>query len=160
LSAHASHGLIAELRAAASRTRIIALTHSPSPALIQEILAAGALGCLTKDCASQELMTAIRTAHAGKIYLSPSIAQAVVSGYVLQGKPASKIVGLTAREKQILRLIADGTNTKQIAATIGVSVKTIETHRRRMMKKAGAHSVAELTKYAVREGITSLEPRS
>ncbi|MDB5323233.1 MAG: helix-turn-helix transcriptional response regulator, LuxR family [Phycisphaerales bacterium] len=158
LSAHAARSSIEGLRAASPRTRIIALTLSPTTGFIREILSAGASGCLTKDCTSDELLIAIRTVAIHKVYLSPQIAEAVVSGYVLQDKPASRTAALSAREKQILRQIADGESTKQIAAAIGVSAKTVETHRRRMMKKLGAHSVAELTKYALREGITSLEP--
>jgi DNA-binding NarL/FixJ family response regulator len=160
-SAHASRGSIEGLRAASPRTRVIALTLSPSTSFIQEILSAGAAGCLTKDCASSELLLAIRTVASHKVYLSPHIAEAVVSGYVLQDKPAAaRALPLSGREKQILRQIADGQSTKEIAASIGVSSKTVETHRRRMMKKLGAHSVAQLTKYALREGITSLEPHS
>jgi DNA-binding NarL/FixJ family response regulator len=156
-ASHGSRSLISALRSACPRTRVIALTHSPGTEFIQEVLAAGAAGCLTKDCASDELLTAIRTVFDAKVYLSPPIAEAVVSGYVLRGRSSSRSAPLSAREKQILRLIADGENTKQIAATVGVSAKTIETHRRRMMQKLGVHSIAALTKYALREGITSLE---
>lgn len=152
-----SRSLIAALRSSCPRSRVIALTHSPGTEFIQEILSAGAAGCLTKDCASDELLAAIRTVFQSKVYLSPPIAEAVVSGYVLRGRSPSRAVGLSAREKQILRLIADGANTKKIAAAVGVSAKTVETHRRRMMQKLGVHSIAELTKYALREGITSLE---
>jgi len=160
LSAHGARELFVDMRSAAPHTRIIALTISPNTTFLREILAAGVAGCLTKECASADLVTAIRTVMTHKVYLSPKIAEAVVSGYVLpggagrgRGKPAS----LSAREKQILQRIADGESTKQIAAACGVSNKTIETHRRRIMQKLGKHSVAELTKYAVREGITSLE---
>jgi DNA-binding NarL/FixJ family response regulator len=157
LSTHGSRGLISDLRAAAARVRVVALTHSPGAESIQEILSAGVAGCLTKDCACDELLAAIRTVFAFKVYLSPFVAEAVVSGYVLRGKPASRTAGLSAREKLILRRIADGETTKQIATAVGVSVKTIETYRRRMMQKLGVHSVAELIKYALREGMTSLE---
>jgi DNA-binding NarL/FixJ family response regulator len=85
------------------------------------------------------------------------MSDAVVSGYVLPRDQSSAQRSLSMREKDILQRIADGETTKQIALTLGVSVKTIETHRRRMMEKLGRHSVAELTKYAVSEGLTSLE---
>jgi DNA-binding NarL/FixJ family response regulator len=154
---HGSKSLISALRSACPKARVLALTHSPGTEFIQDILSAGAAGCLTKDCASDELLAAIRTVFNAQVYLSPAIAEAVVSGYVLRGRAPSRAAGLSAREKQILRLIADGQTTKQVAASVGVSAKTVETHRRRMMQKLGVHSIAELTKYALREGITSLE---
>jgi DNA-binding NarL/FixJ family response regulator len=141
-ASQSSRSLISALRSACAKTRVIALTHSPGTEFIQEILSAGAAGCLTKDCASDELLTAIRTVFDSKVYLSPAIAEAVVSGYVLRGRASSRTAGLSGREKQILRLIADGESTKKIAASIGVSAKTIETHRRRMMQKLGVHSIA------------------
>jgi DNA-binding NarL/FixJ family response regulator len=158
LSAHASKELIQSFRAASAGTRVIAMTLSPNTSFLREILGAGVAGCLTKECASADLMTAIRTVMTHKVYLSPKIAEAVVSGYVLPGAgKGGRPVALSAREKQILQRIADGESTKQIAHAFGVSNKTIETHRRRIMQKLGKHSVAELTKYAVSEGITSLE---
>jgi DNA-binding NarL/FixJ family response regulator len=137
---------------------MLALTLWPNTTFIREILEAGAAGCLTKECASADLVTAIRTVMTHMVYLSPRIAEAVVNGYVLPGgKSAGAARALSARERQILRRIADGETTKQIALAFKVSTKTIETHRRRIMQKLGKHSVAELTKYAVREGLTSLE---
>jgi DNA-binding NarL/FixJ family response regulator len=102
-------------------------------------------------------VTAIRTVMAGRIYLSPVIAEAVVTGYVIpKSKHAAKQL-LSSREREILQRIADGETTKHIASRLGVSSKTIETYRRRVMEKLHLRSVAELTKYAVREGLTSLE---
>lgn len=142
---------------ARSGTRVIVLTYQADAGFVREVLQAGASACLTKESASSELVTAIRTVMSQQTYLSPTIADAVVAGYVLpRGKRKSGRT-LSAREREILQRIADGETTKAIAATLGVSTKTIETHRRRMMEKLGLHSVAELTKYAVRTGITSLE---
>jgi DNA-binding NarL/FixJ family response regulator len=112
---------------------------------------------LTRDSASAELVTAIRTVVAHQTYLSPSIADTVVAGYVLPRGKRKGARSLSAREREILQRIADGQTTKTIASALGVSGKTIETHRRRLMEKLGLHSVAELTKYAVRAGLTSLE---
>jgi DNA-binding NarL/FixJ family response regulator len=159
LATHGAQDLIQSMRLACPTARVLALTLWPNTTFIREILEAGAAGCLTKECASVDLVTAIRTVMTHKVYLSPRIAEAVVNGYVLPagGKSAGGTRALSARERQILRRIADGETTKQIALAFKVSTKTIETHRRRIMQKLGKHSVAELTKYAVREGLTSLE---
>ncbi len=140
-----------------SGSRVIVLALHPDAPFIREILEAGAAGCLTKECASEEMVTAIRTVAEKQLYLSPRMTDAVVSGYVLPRKGGRRDGALSARERDILRRIADGETTKQIARALGVSTKTVETHRRRMMQKLGLHSVAELTKYAVREGLSSLE---
>jgi DNA-binding NarL/FixJ family response regulator len=159
LATKGAQDLIQAMRVACPTARVLALTLWPNTTFIREILEAGAAGCLTKECASADLVTAIRTVMTHKVYLSPRIAEAVVNGYVLPagGKAAGGARALSARERQILRRIADGETTKQIALAFKVSTKTIETHRRRIMQKLGKHSVAELTKYAVREGLTSLE---
>jgi DNA-binding NarL/FixJ family response regulator len=158
LATRGAQDLLQAMRAACPTARVLALTLWPNTTFIREILEAGAAGCLTKECASADLVTAIRTVMNHKVYLSPRIAEAVVNGYVLPaGKSAGGVRALSARERQILRRIADGETTKQIALAFKVSTKTIETHRRRIMQKLGKHSVAELTKYAVREGLTSLE---
>jgi DNA-binding NarL/FixJ family response regulator len=136
---------------------VLALGMRADTTLIRQILEAGAAGCLTRQCASTDLVTAIRTVMAQKIYLSPRIAEAVVSGYALPSDRAAMDRTLSTREREILRRIADGETTKQTAGTLGVSVKTVETHRRRIMHKLGLHSVADLTKHALREGLTSIE---
>ena len=138
-------------------TRVLLLTVHSDPAFFRELLEAGAAGCLTKESASEELVTAIRTVMTRKIYLSPAIADAVVSGFVIpRSKQAAKRL-LSSREREILQRVADGETTRHIAARLEVSTKTIETYRRRVMQKLRLRSVAELTKYAVREGLTSLE---
>jgi len=137
--------------------RVILLTVHSDPPFFREVLQAGAAGCLTKESASEDLVTAIHTVTAGRIYLSPAIAEAVVAGYVSpRAKTLAKRV-LSSREREILRRIADGETTRDIAAGLQVSTKTIETYRRRVMEKLRLRTVAELTKYAVREGLTSLE---
>jgi DNA-binding NarL/FixJ family response regulator len=142
---------------ARSGTRVIVLTFQADPGFVRDVLQAGVAACLTRESASAELVTAIRTVTSKQTYLSPTIADAVVTGYVLsRGKRSSRRM-LSGREREILQRIADGQPTRAIASALGVSGKTIETHRRRVMEKLGLHSVAELTKYAVREGLTSLE---
>ena len=141
----------------ASATRIVLLTVHSEPSFFREVLQAGAAGCLTKESASEELVTAIRTVMTRKVYLSPAIAEAVVSGFVIpRSKQAAKRL-LSSREREILQRIADGETTRQIAGRLEVSTKTVETYRRRLMEKLRLRSVADLTKYALREGLTSLE---
>jgi DNA-binding NarL/FixJ family response regulator len=143
---------------AAGRTgiRIIVCSLAASAEFVREVFAAGVTGCLTKECASEELAIAIRTVMSGNTYLSPSLAGALV-GYMLPRDRARSQRNLSIREQDILQRIADGQTTKEIARTLGVSSKTVETHRRRIMEKLGRHSVAQLTKYAVSSGLTSLE---
>jgi DNA-binding NarL/FixJ family response regulator len=149
--------LIRSIVRADAEVRVIALTLSPAATAVREILEAGALGCLTKECAAAELVAAIRTVMPGKVYLSPRLVDQVVSGYVRSPGEAGPQRSLAPREREVLRRIAGGQTTKGIAYALGVSAKTVETHRRRIMEKLGMHSVAELTKYAVLQGVTPLE---
>jgi len=139
-------------------TRVIALSMHADKRFVSGMLEAGACGYLLKDSAFEELARAIRTVNAGQIYLSPAVAGTVVEGYLggspRSGRPAAE---LTPREREVLQLIAEGLATKQIAGRLAVSVKTVETHRRQVMEKLEVASVAELTKYAIREGLTSVD---
>jgi DNA-binding NarL/FixJ family response regulator len=123
------------------------------------MLEAGACGYLLKDCAFEELAQAIRNVAEGNTYLSPRIADVVVRGYLDKVPGPSRGLGaaLTPREREVLQLLAEGMSAKEIASHLHVSVKTVETHRRNMMEKLNMHSIAELTKFAVREGLVSIE---
>ena len=123
------------------------------------MLKAGASGYVLKDCAFEELQTAIHAVLANRVYLSKDITGVVVDNYVrqLSAADASSPVALTPKEREVLQLLAEGRTTKQIAIQLHVSGKTIETHRKHIMDRLDLHSVAELTKYAIREGITSLD---
>lgn len=138
--------------------RVIALSMHQERQYVARMLEAGAAGYLLKDCAFEEMVDAIRTVIQGQTYLSPKIAGTVVEDYVrnLSADNLTAKQELTPREREVLQLMAEGESTKQIARTLDVSVKTIETHRRNTMKKLELDSVAELTKYAIREGLTSL----
>ena len=140
-------------------TRVIALSIHSDRRFVTEMLKAGASGYLLKDCASEEFVRAIRTVAAGETYLSPTVAGSVVEAYLAQGSAAgpSASTPLTPRQREVLQLLAEGWSTKQMAVRLHVSVKTIETHRKQIMDELDIHSVAELTKFAVREGLTSLE---
>ncbi|MHC4659190.1 MAG: response regulator [Planctomycetota bacterium] len=139
--------------------KIIALSMHSDALFVTEMLRSGASGYLLKDCAFEELVRAIRTVTAGKTYLSPTISGVVVNDYlhrVSKGDSSDSQV-LSNREREVLQLLAEGKTTKQIALKLHISAKTVETHRRQIMDKLDIHSIAELTKYAIRKGFTSLE---
>lgn len=138
--------------------KVIALSMYSDKQFVQGMMQAGASGYLLKDCAFDELVNAIRVVSAGETYLSPGIAGIVVQDYVnrLPNSAASAATVLTKREREVLQLISEGKSTKVIAIQLDVSIKTVETHRRQMMEKLGIRTVAGLTKYAIREGLTSL----
>jgi DNA-binding NarL/FixJ family response regulator len=138
--------------------RVIGLSMHTDRRFVSEMLKAGAVGFVSKDSAFEELVQAIRTVLAGKVYLSPAAAGVVVDDYLRRSSvgEANAFSSLTAREREVLQLMAEGRNTKQIAMDLHVSIKTVETHRRQIMEKLELFSVAELTKYAIREGLTTL----
>ena len=139
--------------------KVLALSMHTDKRFVTGMLKAGASGYMLKDGAFEELIHAIRLVASNRIYLSPGIGSVLVDDlrHPSQDKgPALPL--LTAKEREVLQLVAEGKSTKEIASQLNVSVKTAETHRQHIMEKLGIHSVAELTKYAVREGLTSLEP--
>jgi DNA-binding NarL/FixJ family response regulator len=139
--------------------RVLILSMHSARRFVVETLAAGARGYLLKDCASEELVRGIRTVAADETYLSPKVADIIVRDY-MKRLPESQQPGLailSSREGEVLQLIAEGLNTKEIAFTLGISAKTVETHRQQIMKKLNLYSVAELTRYAIREGLTPLD---
>ncbi len=140
-------------------TRVIALSMHSDKRFVMGMLRAGASGYLLKDCASQELANAIVQVAGGKKYLSPEITGVVIDDFLLGGSAEEVAAAspLSPREREVLQLIAEGWSTKQIASHLYVSIKTIETHRRQIMRKLDLHAIADLTKYAIREGLTSIE---
>jgi DNA-binding NarL/FixJ family response regulator len=142
-------------------TKVLALSMLHDRVCVLECLKAGAKGYLVKNCAAEELLIAIRALAAGESYLCSKIA-----GLVIQGVSRNKSDGsentsshaeLSKRELEVLKLIADGMSTKEIAYILNVSVKTINVQRFNIMKKLDLRSIAALIKYAVREGLTSAE---
>jgi DNA-binding NarL/FixJ family response regulator len=136
--------------------KIIALSGHSDNRSVYEMLRAGAMGYVPKQCAFSELISAIRNVISNKVYMSTQISGIVVDGY-LNRRPDSEnspYSVLTAREREVLQLIAEGKSTKVIAKELFVSVKTVEWHRSQLMKKLRMQSVAELVKYAIREGLT------
>jgi DNA-binding NarL/FixJ family response regulator len=135
--------------------KVIGLTASADDRMTIEMLRAGASGHLTKASAFEELVTAIRSVVGGDVYFSPSVVSRIARDNG-DAVPHSLFERLSAREREVLQLIAEGKATKEVAALLRVSVKTAETHRRNLMEKLHVDSVAELTKYAIREGLTSV----
>jgi DNA-binding NarL/FixJ family response regulator len=142
------------------RTKIIMLSVHSDRRFVAEVFKAGASGYLLKDCDFEELVAGVHAVVDDKTYLCPRIADVVRDDYLrrLTQTESSVFSILTAREREVLQLMAEGRSTKEIAFSFNLSVKTIESHRQRIMEKLDIHSIAELTKYAVREGLTSLEP--
>jgi DNA-binding NarL/FixJ family response regulator len=143
------------------QVKVIALSMYADRRFVVNMLKAGASGYLLKDCAYEELVRAIRVVLAHKTYLSPGVTDIVVKDYVQGGPPdkgASVFSLLSPREREVLQLMSEGKSTNQIADSLHVSVKTVETHRQQVMHKLNIHNVAGLTKYAIREGLTSVEP--
>ncbi len=140
--------------------RVVALSTHSDKRYVLNMLAAGAVAYVVKSAAYDELLSAISAAMAGSKYLSPSVAGLVVSGFLDPEQPTVKLARppLGLREREVLQLLAEGKTSREIAEDMSISVKTVETHRRNIMSKLEIHSVAELTKYAVREGMTPLEP--
>jgi len=137
---------------------IIALSLHSDRRFVLGMIGAGASGYLIKQCTFDELVLAINTVMEGKKYLSPEISNILVEEYVRKDSQEKAIIDskLTPREREILQLLAEGKNTKEIASNLSISVKTVETHRRHIKRKLKANSVAELTKIAIKEGLTSL----
>jgi DNA-binding NarL/FixJ family response regulator len=136
--------------------KVIGLSMNSDRRYVLAMFAAGAVGYLPKDAPSSELILAIRAVMQNRTYVSPSVAETVVAGLRASLPPPSP-KALSTRERAVLQLLAEGSTSKDIAAALNVALATVETHRRQIMTKLGIRTVAELTKYAIREGITALE---
>jgi len=146
------------IRTEKNKTRIIVLSMHADRRYVAEAFKAGAEGYLLKDSAFGELTQAIKTVLQGKRFLSPSIADLLIDGYLTredQTQPSAYNL-LSVREREVLQMMAEGQATKQIAKVLNLSIKTIETYRKQIMDKLNLRSVAQLTKYAIREGLTDL----
>ena len=153
------NGIEATRRIVAERpgARVLVLSMHSDRRFVIESLKAGAAGYVLKDAAFDELARAIEVVMARGAFLSPEITEMVVRDYVAQagvGEAAFSV--LSPREREVLQLMSEGATTKAIASRLEVSVKTVESYRQQIMEKLDLHSVAELTKYAIREGLTEL----
>ena len=143
--------------------RILVLTQYESREYVTRFLKAGAAGYVLKKAAGPELIAAIRAVAAGQAVLHPSVTAEVIEGYLKGSRPGpgeAAYESLTERERQVLKLIAEGQTSKEIAGALDISVKTVVTHRTNLMQKLGLHNRAELVKYAVRLGLIQVEPKA
>lgn len=147
-----------KIMALGKKTKVIALSMHNDRRFIDEMFRAGASGYLFKDCAYDELITAIRVVKDQGFYLSSKIMNQVIGDFIknLSDENNSAFAILTEREREVLQLIAEGNSTSTIAKTLFIGEKTVETHRRNIMSKLNISNVADLTKYAIREGLTFL----
>ena len=138
--------------------KILALSMHTDRRFVVEMLSAGASGYLLKDCAFEELISALHALADKRTYLSPKISDVVVKDYSGRSSMSatSTLDVLSPREREVLQLLAEGKSTREIAAILNVGMKTVETYRQQIMEKLDLHTIAELTKFAVREGLTSL----
>ncbi len=145
--------------AASPKVKVIGLSMNSDRRYVLAMFSAGASGYLVKNAAGEELSRAIEAVMAGQKYVSPLVCEAVVASAVSGAAvTASEATSLSAREREVLQRLAEGATSKEIATALRVAVSTVETHRRQIAEKLGLRSVAELTKYAIREGLTSLDP--
>ncbi len=152
-----------QVAAAGLDARVILMAAAADRRMVIDALRAGAAGFLLKNCECETLLSGVRAVHAGRRALAPEVMDIVVQELDASqngrahptGHHAGKV--LSPREREVLQLVAEGQATKQIASHLDITVKTVETHRRHIMSKLELYSVAELTKYAIREGLTALD---
>lgn len=140
-------------------TKIVVLSMVADESCVAESLKAGVKGYILKDCAADELVSAIKAVSDGQAYLSSKITDIVIKGYNKSASvdSGSQLSKLSPRELEVLKLIAEGRNTKEIAFTFSVSIKTIEAQRKNIMKKLELYNIAELTRFAISKGVVSID---
>lgn len=141
------------------KVKVIGLSMHSSDKYVREMFRAGASGYLLKDCTFEELVEAIRTVMSGQTYISPAIGDMIIREYTSKEDEHKSVFSiLSQREREVLQLLAEGKTTKQIGRKLYISPKTVEAHRLRVMDKLEIDNVAQLTKYAIQEGLTEAEP--
>jgi len=146
-----------QIRKASERTQVLIFTMHHDESLVHEVLDAGARGYLLKTDAEPHIVTAVETLLRRKPYFSAQVSETVLEGFLRSGRQAAIATAaprLTAREREIMQLLAEGHRNKQIAQDLGISIKTVETHRTTLMRKIGIKSIVELVRYAVRNRFT------
>lgn len=147
------------LRASSPEIRILALSTFFDRRVVMQMLGAGASGYIVKSAGSEELLSGIRSVFSGRSYLCPEVSRVVVDsacGSNFAGKPSGNRLG--RRENEVLKLLAEGLTSPEIGNRLHIATSTVEVHRRNIMRKLDLHSVAELTKYAIRQGLTAVDP--
>ena len=145
------------LRKQAPQVKVLILSMQSNRESVLRIIKAGARGYVLKDAPTEELVRAIETVKSGEAFFSQPVAQIALNQYVSDTDENKPIAKLSEREREVLGLIAEGKSNKEIAMHLGIGVRTIETHRERIMRKLDIHSVAGLTKFAIANGIVSLD---
>jgi len=148
-----------QIKSELPEVKVLALSVHAKREFILDMVRAGASGYMLKECVFDDLARAIKAVAAGQSYLSPEVASIVLDGITkdsIFSAAASNRQTLTLREKQILELLTEGKSAKQIASQLGLSVKTIEANRRQIMKMTESYNLADLTKYAIRQGLTTV----
>ena len=145
------------IRKECPKVRILILSVHTNKEYIFRIIQAGAHGYVSKESSPEELLRAIESVCAGEAFFAPQIAQAALSELVCGGGKTQPFVQLTVREREVLALVAEGQSNKEVARHLGIGVRTIETHRERIMEKLDIHTIAGLTRFAIRNGVISLE---
>ena len=146
-----------QIRKASERTQVLIFTMHHDESLVHEVLDAGARGYLLKTDAEPHIVTAVETLLRRQPYFSAQVSETVLEGFLRSGRQATIATAaprLTAREREIMQLLAEGHRNKQIAQDLGISIKTVETHRTTLMRKIGIKSIVELVRYAVRNRFT------
>lgn len=147
-----------KLREACPNTKVLMFAGREENEVVGEMIQSGAKGCIRKTASAAELISAIERVHQGETFFSPDIAKTFFDNYVLRGgktpEPATKRI--SERERQVLRLIVDGAANKGIAESLNISIRTVEKHRQRMMKKFDLHKATELVRFAITRGIVNL----
>jgi DNA-binding NarL/FixJ family response regulator len=148
-----------QIREVAPKTEILILTMHESKQMVRRVLEAGARGYVLKSDLATHLVRAVNGVSKGKYYLTPKVSEIVLEGFLSMGKGSQPYeisrAGLTPRETQIIRLLAEGSANKEIAAELGIAIRTVETHRARIMLKLGVHSLTQLVHYAIRHNLVS-----
>jgi two-component system, NarL family, nitrate/nitrite response regulator NarL len=145
------------LRKESPGIKILILSMHSNKEYLLRIVQAGAHGYVSKEASPEELLGAIQKVHSGESFFAPEVAQAALNQLVNNGSKGDPFAQLTSRERQVLVLIAEGASNKEIANKLGIGVRTIETHRERIMRRLDIHSVAGLTKFAIASGLISLD---
>jgi len=147
------------LRHTAPKAKVLILTVHKNAEYVRQIIRSGAWGYVLKDSSPQELARAIEAVEAGRRFFSPDVSGALLDFCLRQGPPEqpSRSASLTERETEVLKLVANGSSTKEIAGQLNITSRTAETHRERIMRKLGIHNVAGLTRFAIAKGIIELE---
>ncbi len=140
------------------KSKVIILSIHDSRSFVEKALKSGAKGYVVKEDATEEMIHAIREVYQGRFYLSPAISKYIVDGFLgrIHDKDECAMVNLTSREREILQLIAEGHTNKEIARGLGLSLFTVNVHRRNFMRKLDLHKLADLIRYAIKEGISEL----